>query len=137
VGGNDLSHAVPRGDGTPAAPVESVTRAKEEYASNLRAILAALRAASPTAPIRVLGLYDPFEQRGASSRLGASVILGWNGLMQETALSFPDALVVPTSTLRVPAGSRPSTTFTEPGRLRLDRRAVSPGSPVASGVLTR
>ncbi len=96
IGGNDLSHAVPRGDGSPAAPVESVARAREDYASNLRAILAALREANPSAPIRVLGLYDPFEQRGAPSRLGASVILGWNGLMQETALAWPDVLVVPT-----------------------------------------
>jgi lysophospholipase L1-like esterase len=95
VGGNDLSHAVP-GDGSPAAPVESVARAREDFASNLRAILSALRAASPSAPIRVLGLYDPFEQRGAPSRLGASVILGWNALLQETALAYPDVLIVPT-----------------------------------------
>ncbi len=95
VGGNDLSHAVPRGGGSPLAPVESVSRAKENYASNLRAILAVLREASPSAPIRVLGLYDPFEERGAASRLGASVILGWNALIEETALAFPDVLVVP------------------------------------------
>jgi lysophospholipase L1-like esterase len=96
IGGNDLSHAVPSGDGSPLSPVENVSRARERYASNLRAILALLRKANPSAPIRVLGLYDPFEERTASNRLPASVILGWNGVIQETALAFPDVLVVPT-----------------------------------------
>jgi lysophospholipase L1-like esterase len=94
VGGNDLSHAVPRGAAS-ASPAEEVSSAKARYASNLRAILGALRDANPSAPIRVLGLYDPFEDREASSRLGASVILGWNGVIQETALAFPNVLVVP------------------------------------------
>jgi lysophospholipase L1-like esterase len=95
VGGNDLSHAVPRGSDSPAGPLESVAQARNQYAANLRAILGSLREASPTAPIRVLGLYDPFE-RAATSRLGASVILGWNHLIEETALSEGGALVVPT-----------------------------------------
>ncbi|MGH9369586.1 MAG: GDSL-type esterase/lipase family protein, partial [Thermoanaerobaculia bacterium] len=59
VGGNDLSHAVPRGGGSPAAPLESVAAARDRYASNLRAILSSLREASPSAPVRVLGLYAP------------------------------------------------------------------------------
>jgi lysophospholipase L1-like esterase len=96
IGGNDLSHAVPRGGDSPAGPVENAARAREVYASNLRAILAALREANPSAPIRVLGLYDPFELTAVPSRLGASVILGWNSVMQETALGFSNVLVVPT-----------------------------------------
>ncbi len=95
IGGNDLSHAVPRGGDSPAAPLESVADARDRYASNLRAILSSLREASPSAPIRVLGLYDPFES-GSANRLGASVILGWNNLIQETALAYGDVIVVPT-----------------------------------------
>lgn len=95
IGGNDLSHAAPRGDGSPAASIEVVSRARERFAGNLRAVLATLREAAPAAPIRVLGLYDPFEERAAASRLGASVILGWNSVIQETALSLPDVVVVP------------------------------------------
>jgi lysophospholipase L1-like esterase len=96
VGGNDLSHAVPQRSAAPASPVENLSRARDRYASNLRAILAALRDSNPSAPIRVLGLYDPFEGAGAQGRIGASVILGWNGVVQETALAFPGVLVVPT-----------------------------------------
>lgn len=98
IGGNDLSHSVSRPGETDAGgpPVEGVARAKEKYAANLRAILTSLRRANPTAPIRVLGLYDPFESRGSASRIGASVILGWNAVIQETALSFPGVVVVPT-----------------------------------------
>jgi len=96
VGGNDLSHAAPRGDSPPAAPAGSLSRARDRYASNLRAILGRLRGSNPSAPIRVLGLYDPFEAGRESNRLGESVILGWNHLMQETALGYSDVLVVPT-----------------------------------------
>ncbi|MGH9368666.1 MAG: GDSL-type esterase/lipase family protein, partial [Thermoanaerobaculia bacterium] len=31
----------------------------------------------------------------SGNRLGASVILGWNSLVQETALAYPDVVVVP------------------------------------------
>ncbi len=44
----------------------------------------------------MLGLYDPFETAASASRIGASVILGWNAIIQETAIGFPGVLVVPT-----------------------------------------
>lgn len=110
AGGNDLSHAVRTGAPTPAA-IEAVRMARDRYTGNLREIIETLREANSTAPIRVLGLYDPFEGDGAAARIGASVILGWNALIQETALSFPDVLVVPT--FDIFAG--------RPDRLALDR----------------
>jgi lysophospholipase L1-like esterase len=110
AGGNDLSHAVRSGVPTPAA-IEAVRQARSRYTGNLREILDRLRQANPAAPIRVLGLYDPFEGETAAARAGASVILGWNALIQETALSFRDVLVVPTFDLF--AG--------RPDRLALDR----------------
>jgi lysophospholipase L1-like esterase len=97
VGGNDLSHSVTRpGPARAGPPIEELSRARERYAANLREILAALREANPSAPIRVLGLYDPFESPGSPNRIGESVILGWNSVTQETALAFPNVLVVPT-----------------------------------------
>ena len=96
VGGNDLSHAVPRTDARAPSPLEDVARARDAYAGNLRAILAGLREANPRAPIRLLALYDPFESVTGSTRLGKSVILNWNAVAQETALSFPNVVVVPT-----------------------------------------
>jgi lysophospholipase L1-like esterase len=94
IGGNDLSRALPRG-GSPAGAAVEVTEARARFARNLRAILARLREANVRAPIYLLGLYDPFgEQRGP--RVGASVIVGWNAVLQETAISFPGVWVVPT-----------------------------------------
>jgi lysophospholipase L1-like esterase len=112
AGGNDLSHVIPRaGEAATPAVIEAVKQARNRYTANLRAILTRLREANPTAPIRVLGIYDPFEVDNALARAGASVILGWNALLQETALSFQDVLVVPTFDLF--AG--------RPERLALDR----------------
>ncbi len=51
---------------------------------------------NPRAPIYVLGLYDPFTEEPSTTRIGASVILSWNSLIEETALSFPRVFVVPT-----------------------------------------
>ena len=96
VGGNDLSHAVPRAADGPATPIESVTRARDRFTSNLREILDTLREANPRAPIRVLGLYDPFEGSDAGARLGASVIARWNAVSEETALQYPGVVLVPT-----------------------------------------
>ena len=98
IGGNDLSHAVPRGP-DPAAGVraaEDVAAARARYAQNLRVALTSLRAANATAPILVVGLYDPFGDAGPAGRLGSSVILRWETIQQETALSFPRTWVVPT-----------------------------------------
>ncbi|HEY6050326.1 MAG TPA: GDSL-type esterase/lipase family protein, partial [Thermoanaerobaculia bacterium] len=61
IGGNDLSHAVPRGPDPSAGAraVEDVAAARARYAQNLRVAITALRAANATAPILVVGLYDP------------------------------------------------------------------------------
>jgi lysophospholipase L1-like esterase len=96
VGGNDLSHAIPRGGGSPAGIADAAADAREKFAGNLRAILRDLREANPHAPICVLGLYDPFGEDTGPGRLGASVVLQWNELIAETALSFPGVPVVPT-----------------------------------------
>ncbi|HJW14287.1 MAG TPA: GDSL-type esterase/lipase family protein [Thermoanaerobaculia bacterium] len=96
VGGNDLSHAVPRESPSGTSPLDQMGAARSRYSANLRAILSRLREANPQAPIYLLSLYDPFADEGARARLGASVILSWNTLIEETALSFPGVLVVPT-----------------------------------------
>jgi lysophospholipase L1-like esterase len=96
AGGNDLSHSATRGTGSPAEVADAVAAARGRYVESLRAILAALREANPSAPICVIGLYDPFGKEAGSGRLGASVILQWNTLASETALSFPNVFLIPT-----------------------------------------
>jgi lysophospholipase L1-like esterase len=95
AGGNDLSHGATRG-GAPGDIAESVAASQARYTQNLRGILAALREANPAARIAVLGLYDPFGDDRAGGRLGASVVLQWNELIAETALGFPNVVVIPT-----------------------------------------
>lgn len=111
VGGNDLSHAVPREAAMAASPLEEIVASRARYAGNLRQILTRLREANPRAPIYLLGLYDPFGSEGPQARVGASVILSWNTLIEETALSFPRVSVVPTFDLF----------YERPDRLAVDR----------------
>jgi lysophospholipase L1-like esterase len=95
AGGNDLSHGVTRGT-APTDVAEAVVESRSRYVRNLRAILTALREANPSARICVLGLYDPFGDDRMAGRLGASVVLQWNALIEETALGFSNVSVIPT-----------------------------------------
>lgn len=96
VGGNDLSHSVPGRGAMTASPMEELGASRGRYAANLRQILSRLRDANPQAPIALLALYDPFGNEGPQARVGASIILSWNTLIEETALSFSNVSVVPT-----------------------------------------
>jgi lysophospholipase L1-like esterase len=97
VGGNDLSHAASAfGDRSATGLADAVSEARSRYVENLRGILRALREANPSAPILVVGLYDPFSGEAGPGRLGSSVILQWNTLAAETALAFPGVTVIPT-----------------------------------------
>lgn len=96
AGGNDLSHAVPRAASPSPQALEQIGQARRQFLSNLRAMLSTLREANPSAPIYLIGLYDPFDGGDAAARAGASVILSWNAAEQETALAFPAVVVVPT-----------------------------------------
>jgi len=96
AGANDLSHAAARPGAAPGAVADAISGSRRTYVENLRAILTALRTANPAAPIGVIGLYDPFGERIGAGRLGAEVIVQWNALAAETALSFPRVFVIPT-----------------------------------------
>ena len=111
AGANDLTHAVPGQRATASSPLEEIGASRARYAGNLRTILSRLREANPRAPIYLLGLYDPFGDEGPQARIGASVILSWNTLIEETALSFPRVFVVPTFDLF----------YGRPDRLAVDR----------------
>jgi lysophospholipase L1-like esterase len=95
MGGNDLSRSLPRSSGAPVQVVEEVAKSRDRFAANLRFVLGRLREANATAPIAIVGLYNPFsgEKR---AQIGSSVIARWNALVQETALSVPGVVLVPT-----------------------------------------
>lgn len=94
VGSNDLSHSLGRA-GAPAEALTAVTAARAQFARNLRRILAKLREATPSAPIRLVSLYQPFSGDGREVRIGASMVMSWNSLIAETALGFANVSAIP------------------------------------------
>jgi lysophospholipase L1-like esterase len=94
VGGNDLSHSLSAAS-APAQALSSVGDSRARYADNLRSILRDLRDANPSAPIRLLGLYQPFGGEGRESRVGESLVLSWNSVLAETALGYANVAAVP------------------------------------------
>ncbi len=69
AGGNDLTHALRRIGPDGGEPTAALDEARRIASANLRAILAAIRAANPSAPIRLLGLYAPSGDAGAAQRI--------------------------------------------------------------------
>ncbi len=97
--GNDLTHSLRRispGGGEPAAALDD---ARKAASANLRAILAAIRAVNPSAPIRLLGLYDPSEDAGMARRIEREGLLSWNVALEEASFTVPDCLAVPIADL--------------------------------------
>lgn len=94
VGGNDMSHSLSAA-GAPGNALASVADARSRFAGNLRGILKELRQVNPKAPIRLLGLYQPFGGVGREVRVGESLVLSWNSIIGETALPYRNVAVVP------------------------------------------
>ena len=96
IGGNDLSHSlrslVPGEAGAESDPTAPALRAAS---LNLQRILPLLRASNPSAPIRVLGLYDPFPE-GFDRKMERATLLKWNVALEEASFGVENVLVVPT-----------------------------------------
>jgi lysophospholipase L1-like esterase len=95
MGGNDLSRSLPRSSGAPVQIVEEVAKSRDRFAQNLRFVIGKLREANTTAPIAIVGLYNPFSAE-RRAQIGSSVIARWNALVQETVLGYPGVVLVPT-----------------------------------------
>ncbi|MBK9063202.1 MAG: hypothetical protein IPL89_08405 [Acidobacteria bacterium] len=97
IGGNDLSHSLPSmtapGAGAESDPTAPALRIAS---SNLQRILSLLRASNPSAPIRILGLYDPFPE-GFDRKMARATLLKWNVALEEASFGVENALVVPTA----------------------------------------
>lgn len=116
VGGNDLSHSLSAA-GAPAQAVSTVTESRARFVENLRSILRELRQANPSAPIRLLGLYQPFGGEGRELRIGESLVLSWNSVLAETALGYSNVAVVPVFDLFQGRPDRLATDRFHPNRL--------------------
>ena len=83
IGGNDLSHAVPRG--MRMSLPEEIVRSRHRLEKNLEDVLSALRSGNPSARIVMLGLYDPFSSSDSAAAASA-VVVDWNASIEKIAL---------------------------------------------------
>lgn len=97
IGGNDLSHSMR--SFSPGEAIADPTAAALSGASlNLQKILSLLRKQNPSAPIRVLGLYNPFPDT-FDRKLARETLLKWNVALEEASYTVSGATVVPTADL--------------------------------------
>jgi lysophospholipase L1-like esterase len=87
IGGNDLAQALRRSSGEPD---DALAPAR----ANLAAIVSRLRAAN-AAPIRLLGLYNPFEILPGAEAEARGQLQRWNAAIETATHSHHDVLVVP------------------------------------------
>jgi lysophospholipase L1-like esterase len=98
AGGNDLSHSVrPELGVIPVETEVAAARARE----NLKALVARLRQINPDAPIRLVGIYNPFEVEAADAPAARAQLLSWNDLIEEAAASARGVLAIPVADLFV------------------------------------
>jgi lysophospholipase L1-like esterase len=100
IGGNDLTHGL-RGrmdeEGTGDLLESDAVLARAS--ANLKQILTRVRAANPTAPIRLIGLYNPFEVLPSAEAQVRAQLLSWNAAIERATFDFKDVLVVPVADL--------------------------------------
>jgi len=98
IGGNDLSHSI-RGAALPGeAAADPTTPALASASLNLQRILPLLRKQNPSAPIRILGLYNPFPE-SFDRKMARETLLKWNVALEEASYGVPGTTVVPTADL--------------------------------------
>lgn len=121
ISGNDLTHALPSSGasaGTSAgtsAGVDDASAALARVRTDLREILDRLRELNATAPIRIIGLYNPLPGGQAERQLSREVLLLWNMALEQAAASDSGALVVPVADLFEERPDRLSTDHFHPG----------------------
>lgn len=97
IGGNDLSHSL-RSVTPGEATTDPTATALKDSSINLQRILPLLRKPNPSAPIRILGLYNPFPE-SFDKRVAKETLLKWNVALEEASYSVSGASVVPTADL--------------------------------------
>ena len=113
AGGNDLTHSLrPPADRPVSEPAASAAGA----ATNLTALARRLRGLNPTAPVRFIGLYNPFELLPAEEVDARATLRQWNDLIERATYGVHDVIVVPVADLF----------YDRPDRLAADR--FHPGS---------
>lgn len=98
IGANDLTHAVDLQQilATDQIDEKKIISTEETYTKNMDTILKTVRASNPTAPVFVIGLYNPFEgefddKNGVINR----DLNMWNTNAMKVAQEFQNVKVIP------------------------------------------
>lgn len=92
IGGNDLFGSTDR----LAKMDKNLTDdALKKYSKNLRQILTKMRQLNPSAPIFVIGLYNPFGDLEIANQ-STEIVAGWNEEIRSITASYHDVVLVPT-----------------------------------------
>jgi len=112
AGGNDLSHSLRPETGAPTIePEAAAARARP----NLAALVARLHALNPSAAIRLVGLYNPFDVDAADAPAARAQLQAWNDLIEEATHADPAALAVPVADLFIDRPDRLAADHYHPG----------------------
>jgi lysophospholipase L1-like esterase len=96
AGGNDLSHTLRPVSGRALADPEP---AREAARANLVALVRELRRVNPTAAIRLIGIYNPFEVAPSEEPAARALLASWNAVLEAAADTDSGAVLVPTADL--------------------------------------
>jgi lysophospholipase L1-like esterase len=100
IGGNDMTHSVGNVSNiltTSKIDESKLLEAQGRYTQNLDEILKLVRTSNPTAPILVVGLYNPFEGLLEDGTKLTALLDGWNANAISLVQKYPNAKVVPTA----------------------------------------
>jgi lysophospholipase L1-like esterase len=92
AGGNDLSHALRP---PPDRPVVDQDSAAASASSNLATLARRLRELNPTAPVRFIGLYNPFDVLPGEEADARATLAQWNDRIERATDGLHDVVVVP------------------------------------------
>jgi lysophospholipase L1-like esterase len=96
AGGNDLSHTLRPVSGRAVAEPEP---ARASARANLATLVRELRRLSPTAAIRLIGIYNPFEVAPTEEPAARALLASWNAVLEAAADTDSGAVLVPTADL--------------------------------------
>src|SRR5207244_12441712 len=106
--------------------------ARELARKTASAVLRLVRDANPSAPIRLVGLYNPFSAEGTERRLAREVLLRYNTMLEEASFAAANALVVPTYDIFEERQDRLSPDRFHPGPAGYDEIAARIAASLAS-----
>jgi lysophospholipase L1-like esterase len=135
ISGNDLTRALPGGPS--AAGEGAVPALLARVEADVGRALSRIREVNPKAPVRLLGLYNPFSEAVGDRRLAREALLASNVALERAAASAEGVLVVPLADLFDGRPDRLASDQFHPGASGYDEiaaRVVSDLPAAVSGV---